>query len=242
MAPVADASLVIRRGETLGLVGESGSGKSTLARCIVNLVQADAGVIRFHDTDLRLLSRTGWVPFRKRIQMVFQDPFASLNPRCRVGDIIAEGPIAHCTKASAARSRAAKLLALVHLDPSAANRFPHAFSGGQRQRVGIAQALAMDPELLIADAPVSALDVSVQAEILRLLEDLRARLGLTMLFINHDLRVAAQVRDRVAVMQRGRIIEQGPTERVFTQPAHAYNRALLDSVRGRAWTPPIANA
>jgi len=235
---VADASLTIRRGETLGLVGESGSGKSTLARCVVNLVQADAGSIRFDGTDLRPLSRSGWLPYRKRIQMVFQDPYASLNPRRRVGEIIAEGPIAHGTPRRAALDRAAELLRLVRLDPAAAQRFPHEFSGGQRQRIGIARALAMEPELLVADEPVSALDVSVQAEILRLLEELRERLGLTMLFITHDLRVAAQVCDRVAVMQRGRIVEQGPTQQVFANPAHEYTRALLDSVPGRGWTPP----
>ena len=238
-AAVVDASFGIRRGETLGLVGESGSGKSTLARCIVNLVQADAGTIRFNGTDLRPLSRAGWAPFRKRIQMVFQDPFASLNPRRRVGDIIAEGPTAHGTPRRKALARAAELLRLVQLDPGAATRFPHEFSGGQRQRIGIARALAMDPELLIADEPVSALDVSVQADILRLLEDLRERLNLSVLFITHDLRVAAQVCNRVAVMQRGRIVEQGPTHDVFTCPQHEYTRALLDSIPGRAWTPPV---
>ncbi len=237
---VADASFTIRRGETLGLVGESGSGKSTLARCVVNLVQADAGTIRFEGTDLRLLSRAGWAPFRRKIQMVFQDPFASLNPRRRVGDIVAEGPVANGMPRREARARAAELLRLVQLDPGAAMRFPHEFSGGQRQRIGIARALAMEPDLLIADEPVSALDVSVQADILRLLEELRARLGLSMLFITHDLRVAAQVCDRVAVMQRGRIVEQGPTQDVFARPQHAYTRALLDSVPGRGWTPPLA--
>ena len=236
---VIDASIEVRRGETLGLVGESGSGKSTLARCIVNLVHADAGEIRFHGTDLRPLTRAAWAPFRRRIQMVFQDPFASLNPRRRVADIISEGPIAHGTPRAKARSRAIELLRLVQLDPSAATRYPHEFSGGQRQRIGIARALAMDPELLIADEPVSALDVSVQAEILRLLEDLKARLGLTMLFITHDLRVAAQVCDRVAVMQRGRIVEQGETQSVFAAPTHPYTKALLDSVPGLAWTPPL---
>jgi ABC-type glutathione transport system ATPase component len=170
--------------------------------------------------------------------MVFQDPFASLNPRRRVGDIIAEGPVAHGTPRRVARARAAELLELVRLDPSVADRFPHEFSGGQRQRIGIARALAMEPELLIADEPVSALDVSVQAEILALLEDLRARLGLTMLFITHDLRVAAQVCDRIAVMRRGEIVEQGFTTDVFGHPAHEYTRALLDSVPGNAWLPP----
>ncbi len=239
VAAVKDATLEIRRGETLGLVGESGSGKSTLARCVVRLVVADQGAIRFGGTDLRPLSRAAWKPYRKRIQMVFQDPFASLNPRRRIGDILAEGPIAHGTPRRQARARAAELLALVQLDPGAAGRYPHEFSGGQRQRIGIARALAMEPELLIADEPVSALDVSVQAQILALLEDLRVRLGLTMLFITHDLRVAAQICDRVAVMRRGEIVEQGPTASVFADPQHDYTRALLDSVPGRGWTPPV---
>ncbi len=238
VAAVRDASLQIRRGETLGLVGESGSGKSTLARCIVRLVVADEGAFRFGDTDLATLSRTSWKPFRQRIQMVFQDPFASLNPRRRVGDILVEGPMAHGLPAAAARARATEMLGLVQLDPGAAARFPHEFSGGQRQRIGIARALAMQPELLIADEPVSALDVSVQAQILALLEDLRVRLGLTMLFITHDLRVAAQICDRVAVMRRGEIVEQGATSDVFANPAHDYTRALLDSIPGRSWRPP----
>ena len=235
---VVNATLHIRRGETLGLVGESGSGKSTLARCIVDLVTPDQGSIRFDGAELRGLSRAEWLPLRKRIGMVFQDPFASLNPRRRVGDIIAEGPVAHGTPRAAARARAAELLRLVQLDPGAADRFPHEFSGGQRQRIGIARALALEPELLVADEPVSALDVSVQAGILALLEELRTRLGLTMLFITHDLRVAAQVCDRVAVMQRGCIVEQGPTGTVFGDPQHDYTRTLLDSVPGRNWTPP----
>jgi peptide/nickel transport system ATP-binding protein len=239
---VADADFTINRGETLGLVGESGSGKSTLARCIVRLVKPDAGTIAFRGADLRPLSRAAWLPYRKRIQMVFQDPFASLNPRRRVGDIVAQGPLTHGATRAAAMARVAELLALVQLDPGAANRFPHEFSGGQRQRIGIARALAMEPELLIADEPVSALDVSVQAQVLALLEDLKARLGLTMLFITHDLRVAAQVCDRVAVMQRGVIVEQGPTAAVFAQPQHSYTRALLDSIPGRAWTPPTPAA
>jgi len=232
---VQDADLVLRKGETLGLVGESGSGKSTLARCIVNLVQPEEGAIRFHDTDLRRLMRRHWKPFRKRIQMVFQDPFASLNPRRRVGDIIAEGPVAHGMARAAALRRADELLALVQLDAGAAERFPHEFSGGQRQRIGIARALALEPELLIADEPVSALDVSVQAQILALLEDLRQRLGLTMLFITHDLRVAAQVCDTVAVMQRGKVVEHGEVARIFSDPQHAYTRALIEAAPGRHW-------
>jgi len=235
---VHDADFVLRRGETLGLVGESGSGKSTLARCVVDLVKPEAGRMLFHGQDLRPLSRAARKPFRQRIQMVFQDPFASLNPRRRVGEIIAEGPITHGTPRAAALARARDLLALVQLDPGAMDRYPHEFSGGQRQRIGIARALAMEPELLIADEPVSALDVSVQAQVLKLLADIRGRLGLTMLFITHDLRVAAQVCDRVAVMQQGAIVEQGPTDQVFGAPRHPYTRQLLDSIPGRGWTPP----
>ena len=235
---ISDAQIDIRRGETLGLVGESGSGKSTLARSVVRLVVPEEGAIRFHGTDLRPLNRGQWKPYRKRIQMVFQDPFASLNPRRAVGEILSEGPMAHGVPKAEAMARAKDLLALVQLDEGAIRRYPHEFSGGQRQRIGIARALAMEPELLIADEPVSALDVSVQAQILALLEDLRMRLGLTMLFITHDLRVAARICDRVAVMQRGVIVEQGRTDDVFANPRHAYTRALLDSVPGRHWTPP----
>jgi len=232
------ATIEIRRGETLGLVGESGSGKSTLARTLVRLVRPDDGSIVFDGADLRPLSRSGWQPYRKRIQMVFQDPFASLNPRRRVGEIIAEGPIAHGVPRARAEAEALELLDLVRLDRAAAGRYPHEFSGGQRQRIGIARALAMKPELLVADEPVSALDVSVQAQVLDLLRDLRRRLGLSMLFITHDLRVAAQICDRIAVMRRGEIVEQGETAAVFAAPAHDYTRELLDSIPGRHWTPP----
>jgi peptide/nickel transport system ATP-binding protein len=203
-------------------------------------VRPESGEIRFDGTDLCTLSRSAWKPFRKRIQMVFQDPFASLNPRRRVGDIIAEGPVTHGVPRRIARAQAAELLRLVKLDPGAAARFPHEFSGGQRQRIGVARALAMQPELLIADEPVSALDVSVQAQILALLEELRGRLGLTMLFITHDLRVAAQICDRVAVMQTGAIVEVGRTAEVFATPRHDYTRTLLASIPGRHWTPPDA--
>ncbi|WP_149537591.1 ABC transporter ATP-binding protein [Siccirubricoccus phaeus] len=235
---VHDADFILRRGETLGLVGESGSGKSTLARCVVKLVEPETGTIAYHGTDLRPLSRNAWKPFRQRIQMIFQDPYASLNPRRKVGEAIAEGPITHGVARGKALAKARELLALVQLDPGAMERYPHEFSGGQRQRIGIARALAMEPELLIADEPVSALDVSVQAQVLALLADIRERLGLTMLFITHDLRVAAQVCDRVAVMQRGAIVEQGPTAEVFSAPQHPYTRQLLDSIPGRGWTPP----
>ncbi|MBI0435567.1 ABC transporter ATP-binding protein [Roseomonas sp. KE0001] len=238
---IHDADFVLNKGETLGLVGESGSGKSTLARCVVRLVEPEAGEILFHGEDLRPLSRQGWRPYRKRIQMVFQDPYASLNPRRKVGDAITEGPVAHGADPKEARRRAVELLELVKLDPSAIERYPHEFSGGQRQRIGLARALAMDPELLIADEPVSALDVSVQAQVLNLLAEIRQRLGLTLLFITHDLRVAAQICDRIAVMQRGAIVEQGPTASVFGAPRHGYTRALLDSIPGRSWTPPVSS-
>lgn len=230
-------SLSLRRGETMGLVGESGSGKSTLARSIVRLVHPESGRIAFEGVDLRPLRRSAWKPYRQRIQMVFQDPFASLNPRRRVGEAIAEGPVAHGMRPEKAMERAKELLALVQLDESAARRFPHEFSGGQRQRIGIARALAMEPDLLIADEPVSALDVSVQAQVLELLESLRRRLGLTMLFITHDLRIAAQICDHVAVMQNGRIVEQGETSVVFNTPSHPYTVNLLDSVPGGGWRP-----
>jgi peptide/nickel transport system ATP-binding protein len=236
---VHDADFTLRKGETLGLVGESGSGKSTLARCVVKLVEPEVGNILFHGEDLRPLSRAAWKPYRKRIQMIFQDPYASLNPRRKVGDIIAEGPVTHGTPRAEALARAKDLLRLVQLDPGAMDRYPHEFSGGQRQRIGIARALAMEPELLIADEPVSALDVSVQAQVLDLLAEIRRRLGLTMLFITHDLRVAAQVCDRIAVMQKGAIVEQGPTAEVFGSPRHAYTRQLLESIPGRGWTPPV---
>ena len=232
---VNEASLVVARGETVGLVGESGSGKSTLARCVVRLYDPSAGAILFEGTDIARLGKAAIKPLRKKIQMVFQDPFASLNPRRRVGDIIAEGPITHGVARQAALGRARELLGLVGLDAGAIDRFPHEFSGGQRQRIGLARALALEPELLVADEPVSALDVSVQAQVLDLIADLKTRLGLTMLFITHDLRIAAQICDRIAVMKRGEIVELGPTAEVFAHPRHAYTRELLAAIPGQAW-------
>jgi ABC-type glutathione transport system ATPase component len=231
------ADFTLFKGETLGLVGESGSGKSTWPAAWSTWWSPRRARSSSRE-DLRPLSRAGWLPYRKRIQMVFQDPYASLNPRRKVGDAIAEGPITHGVEPAEARARAAELLRLVQLDPSALERYPHEFSGGQRQRIGLARALAMQPELLIADEPVSALDVSVQAQVLDLLADIRKRLGLTMLFITHDLRVAAQICDRIAVMQRGAIVEIGSTAEVFGAPKHPYTRALLDSIPGQGWTPP----
>ena len=231
-------SFTIRRGETLGLVGESGSGKSTVARCVVRLIDADGGAVELDGTDLLVLSKREMNLYRKKIQMIFQDPFASLNPRLKVDRLIAQGPVIHGAKLEDAIERAHELLRLVGLDPRAADRYPHEFSGGQRQRIGIARALALDPEVLIADEPVSALDVSVQAQVLELLADIREQFHLTMLFITHDLRVAAHVCDSVAVMRLGQIVEYGPTEELFTHPHHPYTRELLDAVPGKEWDIP----
>ncbi len=236
---VQDVNLVLPRGGTLGIVGESGSGKSTLARCIVRLLDPDSGAIRLGETDLASLSRKAMRTESRRIQMVFQDPFASLNPRRRAGELVAQGPIVHGETRARALARARELFALVGLDPDATERFPHEFSGGQRQRIGLARALALEPDVLVADEPVSALDVSVQAQVLRLLADLRSRLGLSMVFITHDLRVAAQICDRIAVMKDGVVVEEGATADVFTKPRHAYTQTLLASVPGRNWTPPV---
>jgi peptide/nickel transport system ATP-binding protein len=233
---VKDASITLRRGETLGLVGESGSGKSTLARCIIRLIEPDGGEVRLGELDLTAQTRRGLRRHRRRIQMVFQDPFGSLNPRYKVGQLIAEGPMINGVDAATARSRALELLGLVGLDARAADRFPHEFSGGQRQRIAIARALALEPEVLVADEPVSALDVSVQAQVLELLAGIRDRLNLSMLFITHDLRVAAQVCDTIAVMRYGEIVETGPTCEVFARPQHPYTRELFASVPGRAWS------
>jgi peptide/nickel transport system ATP-binding protein len=237
---VKQATIELRRGETLGLVGESGSGKSTLARCIVRLIEPEAGAIRLGDVDFMKLPRRALRAQRRRIQMVFQDPFASLNPRYKVGHLIAEGPIINGVPRAQADARALELLGLVGLDPRAADRFPHEFSGGQRQRIAIARALALDPEILVADEPVSALDVSVQAQVLDLLADIRERFHLSMLFITHDLRVAAQVCDSIAVMRYGELVEYGATAQVFADPRHPYTRELFASVPGRDWAGPVS--
>jgi len=234
--------MTIHPGETVGLVGESGSGKSTLARAIVGLLTPDKGRIEFRGTDLLSLSRDQFRPYRRHVQMVFQDPYASLNPRHKVGDIIAQGPVAFGTPRKDALARARDLLGLVGLDGSAAERYPHEFSGGQRQRISIARALAMEPQLLIADEPVSALDASVQAQVLDLLADIKTRLNLAMLFITHDLRIAAQICDTVGVMQHGRIVEHGPTTEVFGHPKDPYTQALLTAIPGQHWRPPVLDA
>lgn len=230
-----EVTLDLTRGETLGIVGESGSGKSTVARCIVRLNDAEAGEILLGNTDLRPLGRAAMRPHRAQIQMVFQDPFASLNPRSKVGRIIAQGPEMYGASREEAREKALELLRIVGLDDRAYDRFPHEFSGGQRQRIGIARALALEPKVLVADEPVSALDVSIQAQILDLLDEIRDRMNLSMIFITHDLRVAAQVCDRIAVMQRGEVVEIGPTAKIFANPKHAYTTELLGAVPGKGW-------
>ncbi|MFC0216872.1 peptide/nickel transport system ATP-binding protein [Pseudochelatococcus lubricantis] len=227
-----DVSIDVMRGETLGIVGESGSGKSTLGRAIVQLMQPDSGTIEMDGKDISHLRGAALKAHRKRIQMIFQDPYASLNPRARIGRILTEGQMAHGVKREAAQARARELLKLVGLRESAMDRFPHEFSGGQRQRIGIARALALEPEVVVADEAVSALDVSVQAQVLDLLEDLKQRLGLTMIFITHDLRVAGKICDRIVVMQKGRIVEIGRVEQVFLSPRAEYTRNLLEAAPG----------
>ena len=225
-------NFTLAKGETLGLVGESGSGKSTVGRCCLRLIDPDSGKIELGGLRISDLSRSALRPHRKRIQMIFQDPFASLNPRQTIGRIIADGPIANGVPPEEAFERARELLELVALSPNAIDRYPHEFSGGQRQRVGIARALALEPDVIVADEAVSALDVSVQAQILTLIKELQERLGLAILFVTHDLRVAAQICDRIAVMQRGRVVECGETAALFANPQHEYTRQLFAAVPG----------
>ncbi|MGO4666752.1 ABC transporter ATP-binding protein [Bosea sp. 2RAB26] len=230
---VKDVSLVLPKGGTLGIVGESGSGKSTLARCLVRLIDPESGEIRLNGRDLACLTREQMRAETRHIQMVFQDPFASLNPRRKAGEAVAQGLVVHGMPRAQALARAKELFGLVGLDPAATERYPHEFSGGQRQRIGLARALALEPDVLVADEPVSALDVSVQAQVLKLLAELRQRLGLSIVFITHDLRVAAQVCDLVAVMKSGEVVEAGPIGAVFGNPQHPYTQALLASIPGR---------
>ncbi len=225
--------LAVRRGETLGIVGESGSGKSTVARCIVRLIDPSGGQVLIDGEDIAGLSAGRLRAHRRDVQIVFQDPYRSLNPRRTVGASIIEGPMNFGLARAAALERARDLMSLVGLDPNALDRFPHQFSGGQRQRICIARALAMEPEVLIADEAVSALDVSVQAQVLALLDSVRTRFDLAMLFITHDLRVAAQICDRIAVMYKGEVVEHGLASEVFRQPRHDYTRALFNAAPGR---------
>ena len=224
-------SFAIPKGTTLSLVGESGSGKTTAGRSTLRLIEPTAGAITFDGISVTDLSASELRALRKRIQLIFQDPFGSLNPRMTVSSVLVEAMRAHgLGDRDARRERCAELLNLVGLPPEAADRYPHEFSGGQRQRIGIARALAVEPDLIVADEPVSALDVSVQAQILNLLKDLQRKLGLTYLFIGHDLSVIRHISDAVAVMYLGEIVETGPVDRIFDAPVHPYTRALLSAV------------
>ncbi|MGZ9811169.1 ABC transporter ATP-binding protein [Pseudoroseicyclus sp. H15] len=231
---VDDVSITLRRGETLGLVGESGSGKSTLSQSIIRMVEPDAGSIIIDGIPLHTLKTRALRQARRSVQIIYQDPNTALDPRQRVGEAIAEGPVIHGVPKAEARARAEELLKAVGLDASAAQRFPHQFSGGQRQRICIARALALEPALLIADESVSALDVSVQRQILDLLHDIQGRLGFGLLFVTHDLRVASRICDRIAVMRKGRLVEMGEPIDLFKQPKDDYTRELLSAVPGQA--------
>lgn len=227
-----EVSFTLKRGQTLGVVGESGSGKSSLGRVLMNLTGLDSGNIFFEKKDIAPLSEAEFRPLRPRIQMVFQDPFASLNPRHTIGMSLTVGPIAHGQKAKDVRKRAFETLELVGLDRGAMERFPHEFSGGQRQRIGIARALMLDPEILIADEAVSALDVSIQAQILQLLQRIQQERNLSIIFITHDLRVASQICDNILVMHRGSVVESGPPSQIFGNPANDYTRTLVAAIPG----------
>jgi peptide/nickel transport system ATP-binding protein len=228
---VEDVSLSVDKGETVGIVGESGSGKSTLARLILRLIEPTAGSVRFDGQEITLLPPDQLRPLRRKMQMVFQDPFASLNPRMTIGATVGEALDIHKLASGAERTRiVAGLLERVGLPAEAMQRRPHEFSGGQRQRIGIARALAAGPSLLVADEPVAALDVSVQAQVLNLLQDLQEQLGLTIVFISHDLSVVELIADRVVVMYLGRIMEMGPSRLLYHAPRHPYTRALLSAI------------
>ena len=231
MRAVDGVSFEVHSGETLGIVGESGCGKSTLARTLLRLIKPTAGEIEFDGTDLCALDPRALRAMRREMQMIFQDPFASLDPRLKVGAIVAEPLVIHRIGDRASRRKAVlELLATVGLDADAAERYPHEFSGGQRQRIGIARALALKPKLIVADEPVSALDVSIQSQILNLLVRLKKQFGLSYIFISHDLAVIEHVSDRLAVMYLGRIVETAATEDLFARPSHPYTEALISAV------------
>jgi oligopeptide/dipeptide ABC transporter ATP-binding protein len=228
---VDGVSLALNRGQTLGIVGESGCGKSTLARVIMRLIDPSAGIIRFEGNDITRLTVREMRRYRRDMQIVFQDPYASLDPRMTIGDIVAEPLEIHAIGSRGGReAKVADLLALVGLDADAARRYPHEFSGGQRQRIGIARAIALEPKLVVLDEPVSALDVSIQSQVLNLLMDLKQRLNLSYVFISHDLSLVEYMSDEVAVMYLGRVVERGPAEALLRSPKHPYTQALVSSV------------
>jgi oligopeptide transport system ATP-binding protein len=227
-------SLSIRAGSTLAVVGESGSGKSTLARCLLQLLPLDAGTVQFQGRDLAALSGNALRAERRNLQMVFQDPFASLNPRMKVGEIVGEGLLIHSLgNALERKQKVLRMLERVGLSAADMNKYPHEFSGGQRQRIGIARALVVQPKLVVCDEPVSALDVSIQAQILLLLKELQQEMGLSYLFISHDLRVVRHIAEEVAVMYDGKIVEQGRVEDIYSSPQQAYTQNLLNAIPGR---------
>jgi oligopeptide/dipeptide ABC transporter ATP-binding protein len=240
IAAVDGVSFSLARGEVLGIVGESGCGKTTLGRTAMRLMAPSRGAILFEGTDIAPLSEGALKPYRREMQMVFQDPFGSLNPRHKVGTIVGEPLTVHGIAGEP--QRVAELLETVGLGAAAASRFPHEFSGGQRQRIAIARALALGPKLIVADEPVSALDVSIQSQIINLIADLRKRFGLSMLFVSHDLSVVRHVSDRIAVMYLGRIVEIGATDEIFLRPRHPYTKALISAIPRPPGTPKSGSA